>query len=315
MRPDILLWFRRCYLGLAVLLIVIGGIFSVSYRDIPVAELKQRYGGPTSRFLSLAGMDVHYRDEGQGPAIVLLHGTAASLHTWDDWAEALTDDGYRVIRMDLPAFGLTGPHPERDYRLASYVAFLESFRQALGLDSFSLAGNSLGGHIAWRYALDHPTAVRKLVLIDAAGYPNPGGKPWVFRLAETPVLNQFFLWVTPRSLIRKNLEEVYYADERISDSLVSRYHEMALRTGNRQAFIDRARTRSADRTAELPSLRTPTLVLWGEADRWIPLENGERLIRDLPNAELVVLPATGHVPMEERPRKSVAATRAFLGGS
>jgi pimeloyl-ACP methyl ester carboxylesterase len=302
---------RLRYFWLAGAILLIGGIASVSYRDIPVAELKSRYAGPPSRFLTLDGMEVHYRDEGQGPALVLLHGTAASLHTWNDWAEALTDD-YRVIRMDLPAFGLTGPHPERDYRIASYVAFVEAFRQALGLDSFHLAGNSLGGHIAWRYALDHPAAVRKLVLIDAAGYPNPAGKPWVFRLAETPVLNQLFLWVTPRALIRKNLEEVYFNDELISDSLVTRYHEMALRTGNRQAFIDRARTRSADRTAELPNLRTPTLVLWGADDRWIPLANGERLVRDLPDAELAVLPATGHVPMEERPRESVAAARAFL---
>lgn len=304
--------FRRRFVWVTAMLLLAAAVFSISYRDIPVAELKARYAGPPSRFLTLNGMEVHYRDEGQGPAIVLLHGTAASLHTWNDWAKALKEN-YRVIRMDLPAFGLTGPHPERDYRIESYVAFVDDFRQALGLDSFHLAGNSLGGHIAWQYALDHPETVRKLVLIDAAGYPSADDKPWVFRLAETPVLNQLFLWVTPRALVRKNLEEVYYADDRIPDSLVTRYHEMTLRPGNRQAFIDRARTPFVDRTADLPSLTAPTLVLWGQDDTWIPLARGERMAAAIPTADLIVLPATGHVPMEERPQTSLKAVNAFLG--
>ncbi|HZX63804.1 MAG TPA: alpha/beta hydrolase, partial [Myxococcales bacterium] len=133
-------WFRRV-LGVAAVAVAL--FFASQIKgDIPLQDLKGRYAGAASRFLDIGGLQVHYRDEGDGPPLLLLHGTGSSLHTWDGWAGALRDR-FRVIRMDLPGFGLTGPNKDDDYRISSYVEFVEAFRKRLGLDTFALAGNSL----------------------------------------------------------------------------------------------------------------------------------------------------------------------------
>ena len=150
--------------GVALVLALISFLALVRF-DIPVEELKKTYADGTSRFVPVGGMDVHYRDEGRGFPLVLIHGTAASLHTWDGWATALSGD-FRVIRMDLPAFGLTGPAPDRDYRIGAYVRFIDDFLDTIGVTRCHLAGNSLGGLIAWNYALAHPAKVDRMILVD-----------------------------------------------------------------------------------------------------------------------------------------------------
>jgi pimeloyl-ACP methyl ester carboxylesterase len=162
----------RIFLAILLILLLVLAFNIQPNRDMEA--LKAKYTNAESRFLELDGMQVHYRDEGQGYPIVLIHGTGASLHTWDAWTEDLKRH-FRVIRMDLPAFGLTGPHPDRDYSLAQYVAFLDALAEKLNLSTFHLVGNSLGGSIAWLYAARHPEAVNKLILLDPGGY-HPGRK-------------------------------------------------------------------------------------------------------------------------------------------
>jgi pimeloyl-ACP methyl ester carboxylesterase len=160
-------WMRRVGTGLLVIAGLLGGLGAWEWKgDLPLETLKARWAGPPSRFVDVDGMSVHYRDEGTGPAIVLLHGTGSSLHAWDAWAAGLSPS-HRVVRLDLPAFGLTGPRPDGDYRLDTYVAFLDHFVAKLGLGSFALAGNSFGGALAWRFAVAHPSEVTDLVLVDA----------------------------------------------------------------------------------------------------------------------------------------------------
>lgn len=298
-------------IGLFILLSLLVVITRLVYWDIPLEELKLEYANEQSKFMELNGMPVHYRDEGEGMPVVLVHGTAASLHTWDDWTNTLKEN-YRVIRMDIPAFGLTGPAPEGDYSIDRYVDFLAQFLEKLHIDSMYLAGNSLGGNIAWNFAAAYPDKVKKLVLLDAAGYPSDEPDPWIFGLARTPVLNLIVSYITPRFIIKNNLEQVYFDDKKITDSLVGRYHQMALRTGNRQAFIDRAKTPFVDHTDRLKNLTMETLVLWGDNDTWIPVEDGEKFARDIKPSELVVLENTGHVPMEERPEESVKVVLEFF---
>ena len=127
--------------------------------DISVSELKKTYANQYSKFIEIEGMNVHYRDEGEGQVIVLLHGTGASLHTWDKWTEDLKNN-FRVIRLDLPAYGLTGPHPKNKYSLPDYSNFLNSFVESIGVDNFILSGNSLGGAIAWYYASEYQNKVK-----------------------------------------------------------------------------------------------------------------------------------------------------------
>jgi pimeloyl-ACP methyl ester carboxylesterase len=300
------------YTIIVVLILLIKGVV---YSDIPVEELKKKYANEFSKFIEVDGMQVHYRDEGKGTPIVLIHGTASSLHTWNDWTEELKKT-HRVLRMDLPAFGITGANANADYSIQNYTRFLQEFLSKVNVDNFYLVGNSLGGNIAWDYAAEHPEKVKKLVLIDASGLQTNKPQPWIFKLAKTPVLNSLFLYVTPKAVIKDNMEQVYHDDSKITDELITRYHEMALRTGNRQAFIDRAKTDfklgEKSNLEKLKSIKTETLLLWGENDLWIPLDNGKRMNSLLENSKLVVIKNSGHVPMEENPTASLSLILDFL---
>ena len=286
------------------------------YSDISVDDLKIAYTNEHSKFMEIDGMQVHYRDEGTGFPIVLIHGTASSLHTWNEWTEELKKN-YRIIRMDIPAFGITGPNETGDYSIKSYTNFLDKFLTKINVEKFYLAGNSLGGNIAWNYTAEHPEKVEKLILVDASGLPTNKEQPAIFKMAKTPVLNSLFLYVTPKFFIKKNMKEVYADENKITDELVTRYHKMALRVGNRQAFIDRAKMDfkldSKANLDKLKSIQTPTLLIWGANDNWIPLKSvGIKMDSVLPNSKLVVLENSGHVPMEENPEESLVILKKFI---
>ena len=303
---------KQLLLYLTFLLFILYGPI---YRDISVDELKVDYTNKYSKFINVDDLQVHYRIEGEGTPIVLIHGTASSLHTWDAWTAELKKTN-KVIRLDLPAFGLTGPNATADYSIKSYTNLLHKFLNKIKIDTFYLAGNSLGGNIAWNYTAEHPNKVKKLILVDASGLPTNKPQPAVFKLAKTPLLSDLFLYITPKFFIKKNMREVYADDTKITDELITRYHKMALRDGNRQAFIDRARMDfklgSKANLDKLKSIETPTLLIWGAKDNWIPLDNGKRMGRVMQNSKLVVLENSGHVPMEENPDESLTILKSFL---
>lgn len=302
----------------AVLITVI--LFAIillfGHSDIPLNELKASYANAESEFLPLNSMEVHYRDEGN-PAdsipIVLIHGTASSLHTFDAWTKNLKKTN-RVIRLDLPAFGLTGPFADRDYSMGHYSAFLKDFLNLKGIKQCILAGNSLGGQIAWNFTLEQPQMVQKLILIDAAGYPSKAKSvPIAFKLGQTPVFKNILTYITPRSIVKSSIENVYHDTSKVTDSLIDRYFELTLREGNRQAFVDRLNMEgSASRYAEIKNIQQPTLILWGAEDLLIPKENALRFQSDLQNSTLVIMENTGHTPMEESPSESLSILTEFL---
>ena len=280
--------------------------------DVSVDSLKRQYTDSNSHFMSVDGLEVHYKDEGSGTPIILLHGTSASLHTWDGWTKELIKNNYRVIRMDLPAFGITGANKDNLYDLPSYSKFLTDFVNQLELDKFILAGNSLGGSISWHYTSNNPEKVQKLILLDPAGFPSKKERPLVFELAEIPILNQILKHITPKSLIKDNLEQVYFDDSKVTENLVDRYHQMILREGSRTSFIERAKLEGQDYTELLYTIKSPTLIIWGEDDLWIPVEDSFKFKERMANSSLVIMKETGHVPMEEKPIESVALALSFL---
>ena len=177
---------------------------SITYLDIPVENLKKEYANEQSKFMDVNEIQVHYREEGKGFPIVLIHGTASSLHTWNAWTNELKKTN-RVIRLDLPAFGITGPNKDADYSIKGYTAFLHTFLEKLQLEKFHLAGSSLGGNIAWNYAAEHPTKVEKLILVAASGLPTYKPKPSIFKLAKIPVLScSFFVCDTKNIDFKKS---------------------------------------------------------------------------------------------------------------
>ena len=286
------------------------------HRDRPVEALKPEYARAPSDFLEVMGMHVHYRDEGNPQdslPVVLIHGTGSSLHTFDAWAASLKEQK-RVVRMDLPGFGLTGPFPDRDYTMDHYVGFVAGFLSARNIGHCILAGNSLGGQIAWNVALEHPERVQKLILIDAAGYPVKSTRvPLAFRMARTPVLNSILTFITPRFVVRSSVENVYSDKSKITDELVDRYFDLSLRAGNRQALVDRLQLPvDSSRALQVRNIRQPTLILWGAQDGLIPVESAYRFQRELPNDTLVILKHSGHVPMEENPAESLQAVLDFI---
>jgi len=244
---------------------------------------------------------------------VLLHGTSASLHTWDGWVEVLAPER-RVVRVDLPGFGLTGPAPDGDYRIERYVEFVTALLDTLGIERCVLAGNSFGGWVAWETALAEPARVGALILVDAAGYPlESQSVPIGFRIARIPLLNRLMEVTRPRGVIESSLRNTYGDPARVTPALVDRYYELTLREGNRAALAKRfAAGRHSGRTARLAELQVPTLILWGGRDRLIPPAYGERFRSDIAGSRLVVFPALGHVPHEEDPTATAAAARAFL---
>ncbi len=303
-------------LVIALFVFMLAGLAATWAPDKSVQELSVRWAPPPSQFVDVAGMQVHLRDEGprdDPQPIVLLHGTSASLHTWDGWAQSLAKQR-RVIRFDLPAFGLTGPNPENDYSIAAYVRFVGAVLDKLGVQSCVLAGNSLGGQIAWATAVAQPQRVRKLILVDSGGYPIQSvSVPIGFRIARMPGVRSLMEYVLPRGVIQSSVRNVYGDPSKVTPELVDRYFDMTLRAGNRQALARRFEQGFSGDEDQIKTLKVPTLVLWGAKDHLIPLDNAKRFQSDIAGSQLVVFDELGHVPHEEDPQKTVAAVKTFLG--
>ena len=311
---------RSISFSLISILVFLVIVFTVyGQRDIPVEKIKAKYGNAASKYMPLMGMQVHYRDEGNpsdSTPLVLIHGTSSSLHTWDSLVSimlASSNNKRRIIRFDLPAFGITGPNPENYYAGDYYVRFLDSFLNAMHINKCALAGNSLGGAIAWQYTVAHSDKIAKLILLDAAGYPLKDEKGSLgFKLASTPVINNLLLYITPKFLIRKSLETVFYDNALISDAIVTRYHEMLLREGNRAATLSLFKNRTATSAEPIKTISQPTLILWGEYDHLLAVDNAYLFQKDIKGSILTVYKNIGHTPMEEIPQAVAADIQSFM---
>ena len=291
--------------------------------DIPYARLKAKYATPASRFMTLPdGVGVHYRDQGKAdaPPIVMVHGFAANLDAWEPWVARLGRD-HRIVTLDLPAHGLTTTPPGYQVSTAGQVEVVDQLTRALRIDRFALAGNSMGGGVAWNYALAHPERVGALILVDSAGMPPPAkagakkrdGPPAVFVIMRNPVGRAILKRIDPRPLATPGLKQAYIDRSLVTPALVDRYVELARAPGHRELLLSaQTRPRSPVTPAAFQAIRAPTLVLHGEADTVIPVEAGKALAAAIPGAKLIVYPGVGHVPMEQIPDRSAADVRAFL---
>lgn len=308
-------WVARIVLGIVVALV--GAFLLFRTPDTDPAAMRAKYGAPPSQFVSLpGGRTVHLRDEGprDAPAIVLLHGSNADLHTWQAWAGGLKGE-YRVIRFDQRGHGLTGAAPDGDYRTERFVDDVEAVADKLGLGRFVLAGNSMGGAIAARYAMTHPERLRGLVLVDAGGAPikREGGGNLAFTLARIPVVKELAFSVFPRAIVERSLGQSVANKAVVTPAAVDRYWELARYPGNRDATKARFSLGWQQYTPEMvAAIRAPTLVMWGEEDSLIPYEAAGWYMQHLPNARLVNYPGIGHIPMEEAPDRSLADLKAWL---
>ena len=290
--------------------------------DRPVQTLVARWAPPPSDFIEFKGQLVHIRDEGprEDPLpILLIHGTSSSLHTWEGWAHALKARR-RVIRFDLPGFGLTGPftgqYTKDDYHGDTYAQFVFDLMDALAVPRAVVAGNSLGGEVAWRMASLAPERVAALILVDAVGPAfEPESVPIGFRMARLPGAGVITEWLLPRSVVADSLAAVYGDPSKVTPELVDRYFELMLREGNRHALRMRLQQQRLDGedAARIATLKLPTLILWGGRDRLVPPAVGAAFEHLIEGSQRVVFDELGHLPQEENPARSVAPLEAFLG--
>ncbi|MFQ3229256.1 MAG: pimeloyl-ACP methyl ester carboxylesterase [Reinekea sp.] len=301
------------FLLLAIFVVVLFIVFRVP--DRPLAELVEKWAPPPSQFVDVAGMQIHLRDEGprdDATPIVLLHGTSASLHTWDGWTESLIEER-RVIRFDMAGFGLTGPSADNDYSIEHYASTVIAVLDHLNVDQVVLAGNSLGGNIAWVTALLYPQRIDALILVDSSGLPfEAKSVPIGFKIASTPILNKLAEQILPRNLVESSVKNVFGDPNLVTTELVDRYFDLTTRAGSRQALAERARQTKLTLTDRITELTLPTLILWGGLDGLIPLDIGHQFQNKLSNSQLVVFDNLGHVPQEEGPEETVSEVKRFL---
>ncbi|OUR97769.1 hypothetical protein A9Q84_06095 [Halobacteriovorax marinus] len=264
-----------------------------------------------SKFLKIDNLKVHYREIGTGDTIVLLHGICDSLHTWRYWKNQLVQQGFHVITVDIPGFGLTGKW-NKAYTIENYTIFLKEFLDKLEIKKTHIIGNSLGGYLAWNFASSHPERVNKLGLISPAAYPlDP---PFVVKMAS----NSFTRWLSKtfnnRAISDHLAESVFNKPEKMSEWDKERFYRLFNLEGNHDAYMGVFQNilEIAEHEPNLTLLKTPTLLLWGEKDAWIPHNQAKLWERDVKNLKLISYKDVGHVPQLEIPNKSLNDVIHFL---
>jgi pimeloyl-ACP methyl ester carboxylesterase len=306
----------RC-IALVSVAIVLGGCEAIGFHDLSAEQVDAQYIRSESSFVDINGNNVHYLIEGNRsrPALVLVHGFTASLHTWDGWAEELKSN-YLILRFDVPGFGLTGPMPDAHDFSADYMCnIVEQLTKSLGITHFSIAGNSMGGYIAWNYAWRFPEKVEHLIVVDPMSYPQK--LPPEIRAIARPVGGAIAKRVTTENMVSKSVAGAYGDPENIQPGVERRYFDLFMREGNRAsaARIARKMARLADSgyvNLGISEISVPTLVMWGEKDTITPFQLIKYWQRDLPDATYITYPELGHVPMEEDPARTARDLRNYL---
>jgi pimeloyl-ACP methyl ester carboxylesterase len=281
--------------------------------DLPKDLLIQRYANAQSQFLDVGDVRAHVRDEGKADAmpLVLIHGSLGSLQVWEGWVGALKDR-YRLISVDLPGHGLTGPWPRGEYTIEAYTDFIEVLADTLHLDRFAIAGQSMGGAVAWEFAATRPERVSQLILVDSSGYPGGGDVPFTTQLARLGTLGDIAIYFKPEAMMRRALLDTYADPALVTPERLQRYSDLQRFPGNRPATLQRLRTQEPLDPTPLKRLDVPTLILWGAKDRQVPVNNAFRFQGDIKGAKLEIFEKAGHAPMEEEPTATAAAVASFL---
>jgi len=289
-----------------------GVLYGLWAPDLKLSELTMRYGASSQQVVDVDGLHIHYKDTGpkDAPVLLLLHGFASSLQTWDAWSTQL-EPHYRVIRLDLPGFGMTGPSPVHDYSEENDLATLTHFVDKLGLSNFSVIGHSMGGKMAWGLAASMPNRVKALVLMAPDGFPatkDIGSKPYAM-----PSIMGVIKFSLPKYLVKKSIEPAFFDVNALDDRLVNRYYDMLRAPGVRAAILARSnQTIYTDPVPRLLKITAPTLLIWGEQDQMIPSSNAQSYANVLAKSQTILLPKLGHLLQEEQPEVAVKHVAEFL---
>lgn len=310
-------------LGIVALLLVVGW-FSLKRDDIPYKDLEAKYAVTGTKYADLGdGMRLRYLDQGpaDAPVVLLLHGYTSSLDSWLPWVNQLKGD-YRVIALDLPGHGLSRAPDGWRASPGAYAELVERFAKAQGLEKFVIGGESMGGWVAWEYALRHPSRLHGLVLIDSSGWPDerPETKAkndsFVVKALHNPLGRAILLPLDPRASLRNGLIASFENDALVTDAMIDRYADMYRAPGHREMLTDLLVNWEDWPMAtpqRLAAIRTPTLIMHGEKDVLVPIEHARLFDQAIPDSRLIVYRGVGHIPPEEAPARTAADLMAFLG--
>ncbi|MEO1304290.1 MAG: alpha/beta hydrolase [Pseudomonadota bacterium] len=308
---------------LAVLLTIVAvlaaGWLALRRADIPYDTLETIYSVPDTQFMTLDdGLKVHFTDTGpqDRAAMVLVHGFSASLHTWEAWKTDLELD-YRVITLDLPGHGLTRAEDPSAAKIERFADVIHEVTQDLGVDTFTLAGNSMGGNTAWSYALKYPETLDGLILVAASGWPDEEGEgedsPFIFTLLSNPLARMVMKDLDMTSFTRSGLESSYTDPTFVTDELVERYVALSRAPGHRETLLAIMAGERVQATPEtMSTIQVPTLVMWGRDDNLVPVSGAQKFADTIDGAQLIIYENIGHLPQEEHAAQSIEDVREFM---
>ena len=290
------------------------------YLDVPRDEIEKKYVDESSKFMILKdGSRIHYKDEGnkEGKVLVLVHGFADSLFTFDYMIPELENE-FRLVRMDFPAFGLTGKVPSNNYGPEAFVKVIHEVTNNLGIQKFSIIGNSLGGSAAWRYALNYPEQLEGLILIAAAGIKNEEDKERKLapKAVNSPLTGWLFRYVMPKFMIGNILKNVFVDESFITSKNVDRFHDFLILEGSREAIISMSTSGGYKNNSkvEIRNITTPTLIIHGANDNIIPVRTHEYFLSEIVNSKALIYDGVGHIPMLEAPIRTSKDIKEFMNG-
>ncbi len=306
------------WIGILTITILVMLVYSGTYLDVPRKELEAKYATGSSQFLDLPdGARIHFRDEGkpENPAIVLLHGFNGSLFNFERLVPFLVND-FRLISIDLPGFGLTGATPTADYTTEGFIDVVTKLTNELGIEKFSIAGNSMGGGVAWRYTLEFPTKVEGLILFASSGVGSKedvkkfdereNNTPIVWRLMDSALLKKFLHYYTPKFFATEGLKRSVYDQQFANADHANQFHDLVLLQGSRDAILSMTMggRRKMYGPESLSKITAPTLVIHGEEDNIAGFERSLVFKENIDNAEIKIYPEIGHLPMYEDPART-----------
>lgn len=292
-------------------------VIAASFAAAMTAGCPRFHSGPLpgepkdARFAEVDGVRLHYVDVGKGPAVVLIHGFGSSLEIWDEVIDELSPT-HRVIALDLKGFGWSS-RPPGDYSPRAQARLVLGLLDQLGVEDFTVVGHSWGASVALSVSLEAPKRVKRIALYSAWVYEEQ--LPTSFLWARAGGLGEVLFSLYYRERIEDRVAYAYYDPSNIPQDRIDRVEAMFDRPGTTAAALAAVRgQRYAAMQRRYRNIRQPTLLVWGREDRITTLHFGERLARDLPNAELVVVPRCGHIPMREAASKTTTVLKKFIAG-
>ena len=313
-------------LGITTIILLIVSIYNSVYFDIPKNEIISKHAKGLSDFLELAdGSKIHFRDEGNkdGKVLVLVHGFNGSLFNYEPLVPYLIDQ-YRLISLDLPAHGLTGAVKSDLYSHEGFEKVIDEVVQILGVEKFYFVGHSMGGMIAWRYALNHLEQLNGLIIIGSPfigsdeeynDFQSVNAPPAAFEIIESKFFRRLLEFVTPRILVKEGVSQTVYDQSIVTDELVDQFHDIILMEGTRLAIGMLVEDHENDFIAnplDLNKITVPSLILHGEEDNLVDIRFVDHFIEQIPNVKLISYPNVGHMPPMEIPLQLAEDIRDFI---